>query len=177
MTLVVLRMVPWPPTPKHRRRILTTPPGRTPLSPAQPAGMTLVEVLLVVVLIGIMSAVVITRLGSGGVGRPGVKASARRLALDLRHARSLAITEGINHYVSFDPQGYTIFRRAGGSDVAVESYRTFPKGVAVSVSAGTAEFDPTGAALAAFQCDVVGSGVTYRVQVIVATGTTTVSEL
>lgn len=175
--MVVLRMVPWPPTPKHRRRIRTTPPGRTPLSPAQPAGMTLVEVLMVVVLIGIMSAVVVTRLGSGSIGRPGVQAAARRLALDLRHARSLAISEGINHYVGFDPQGYTIFRRASGSDVAVESYRTLPKGVDGTITAWTAEFEPTGAALAAFRCDFVGSGVTYRVQVIAATGTTTVSKL
>ncbi len=139
--------------------------------------MTLVELLMVVAIIGVVSAVVITRLGTGSLGHPGVQAAARRLALDLRHARGLAIAEGINHYVAFDAQGYNLFRRAGGSDVAVESYRTLPKGVTVVAGASTAEFEPTGAALAAFQCDIIGSGVTYRVQVIAATGTTTVSKL
>jgi prepilin-type N-terminal cleavage/methylation domain-containing protein len=165
------------PAPKHERRILTPQSWRAPFLLAHPHGMTLVELIVVVGIIGLMSTVVIARLGSGSIGRPGVQAAARQLALDLRHARVLAIAEGINHYVGFDPQGYTIFRRESGSDVAVESYRTLPKGVNGYVTAWTVEFEPTGAALAAFRCDLLGSGVTYRVLVIAATGTTTVSKL
>lgn len=140
-------------------------------------GLTLVELLAVVTIVGILSTVVIARLGSGSLGRPGVKAAARRLSLDLRHARSLAITNRINHYARFDAAGYTIYRRDTPTDIAVEARRTFPQGVTADVTASDFEFEPTGAALATYTCELSGSGVTYRVKVIGATGTTTVKEL
>lgn len=140
-------------------------------------GMTMVELIMVVTMIGVLTAVVIMRIGPESLGRPGVRATARRLGLDLRHARSLAVTEQTNHYVRFDATGYTIYRRDTPSDVAVDVRRTFPKGMSAAPTASDFEFEPTGAALASYTCDLSGSGVTYRVNVIGATGTTTVSEL
>lgn len=158
-------------------RGLTPRRRHTAASVGRASGMTLIELLAVVMIVGILSTVVISRLGSGSLGRPGVNAAARRLALDLRHARSLAITKRINHYVRFDAAGYTIYRRDTPTDVAVEARRTFPQGVTAAVTASDFEFEPTGAALASYQCDLSGSGVTYRVQVIGATGTSTVNKL
>ena len=143
-------------------------------------GMTLVELIMVVALVGILSAVVIVRLGPMAIGNPGARAVARRLALDLRHARGLAIAEGTNHYVGFDVSGaaltgYTIYRTASPSDIVVEGYRSFDRGVTATGSTTRAEFSPTGAALGAYSFVVSGPSQDYTVTVIAATGTTTVS--
>ena len=139
--------------------------------------MTLVEMSMVVVIIGTMSAVVIMRLGGQSFGQPGLRATARLLALDLRHARVLAITEGTNHYVGFNSDGWSVFRRDSPSDVPREASRTLPSNMGGSISAWDFEFDPTGAALAAFTCDLSSSGATYRIRVIMVTGATTVQKL
>lgn len=130
-----------------------------------------------VTLFGILSAVVISRIGLGSLGRPGVRAYARQLAVDLRYARSLAITTGTNHYAKFSSNGFQIFRRDSPSDVAVDQFRMLPKGLGRTISASDFEFEPAGSALAAYQCDLFDSGVTYRVRVILGTGTATVEEL
>lgn len=157
---------------------IRVPPRST--STVRMAGMTLVELVAVVALVGILSVVVIIRLGSGGIGNPGAQAVARRLSLDFRHARGLAIAEGINHYVKFDVNGtslvgYTVYRTASPTDIAIETYRTFEKGVTATSSTTQVEFTPTGAALAGCTVVVSGPSVTYTVTVIAATGTTTVS--
>lgn len=158
-------------------RGLTPRRGYTPASVGRGRGMTLLELLVVVAIVGILSTVVITRIGFGGLGRPTVSAAARRLALDLRHTRGLAIAERMNHYVRFDATGYTVYRRETPTDVVVEARRTFPQGISAAPTGTDFEFEPTGAALATYTCDLSGSGVTYRVKVIGATGTTTVRKL
>ncbi len=140
-------------------------------------GFTLIETAAVVVMIGILSSVVLVRIGYGSLGRPGVRTLAQQLALDLRHARGLAIAEGVNHYVGFNPNGFGIFRRATPRDIAVEDARSVPRGIGGTISAWNFEFDPTGAALAGYWCDLYASGVTYRIAVVVATGTVTVTKL
>lgn len=143
-------------------------------------GFSLLELLAVVTVLGILSAVVVFRLGSQSVGNPGAKAVARRLALDLRHARSAAIAEGTNHYVGFDSSGsmltgYTIYRTAGPPDIVIEAYRTFDRGVTAVGSSTRAEFDPTGAALSGYSFVISGPSENFTVTVIAATGATTVS--
>ena len=138
--------------------------------------MTLIELIAVVTIIGIMSAVVLMRVGGGSFGRPSVNAFTRQLSVDLRYTRSLAITQKANHYLGFDATGYTIFRR-DSPDVVVHPRQPLPLGVGVSVSTSNFEFEPSGAALAAYWADLSSSGVTYRVEVILVTGTTTVRKL
>lgn len=142
--------------------------------------MTLIELIMVVVLLGTLMAVVVPRLGTGTLGRPGAAAVARRLALDLRYARSLAIAEGVNHYVGFDVSGsnlvgYTIYRKATPSDLVVESYRTFARGLTVTGSTTRAEFTPSGIALGGYTFVVSVTTQTHTVTVIAATGAAMVS--
>ncbi len=138
--------------------------------------MTLIELIAVVTIIGIMSAVVLMRVGGGSFGRPSVEAFSRQLSVDLRYTRSMAITQKVNHYLGFDATGYTIFRR-DSPDVVVNPRQALPRGLGGSISAWNFEFEPSGAALAAYWADLSISGVTYRVEVIPVTGTTTVRKL
>jgi len=142
--------------------------------------MTLLELLLVISIAGVLAAVVIARLGPQNIGNPGARAVARMLSLDLRHARSLAISQGTNHYVGFDADGanllgYTIYRTSSPADIAVEAYRTFDRGVTATGSTTRIEFTPTGTALGACTIVVSGTSKNYTVTVIAATGTTTLS--
>ena len=163
----------------ERPHTMTTARG-TRHDAGRPAALTLIEVLLAAVLLGILSSVVLIRLGSQSIGNPGAQAMARRLALDLQHARSLAITERVNHYVGFDAngsslQGYTIYRTASPSDIAVEEYRSFNRGVTATGNTTRAEFNPTGAALSGYSFQVSGPSENHTVTVIAATGLTTTS--
>lgn len=142
--------------------------------------MTLIELLAVVMIIGILSTVVISRLGIGGIGNPGARAIARRLALDLRQTRSRAIAESANHYLQFETDGsnlvaYTIYKVASPSDLVVETSRKINAGVTVTGSATRAEFAPTGAAPTGYSYTVTGSTVGYVVSVIAVTGAVMVS--
>ncbi len=154
---------------------MTQPVRDTPRMRFVPA-MTLIEVIAVVTIIGILSAVVLMRVGDGSFGRPSVDAFSRQLSVDLRYTRSMAITQKVNHYLGFDANGYTIFRR-DSPDVAVNPRQPLPKGVEGSISAWNFEFEPSGAALAGYWANLSSSGVTYRVEVILVTGTTTVRKL
>lgn len=138
--------------------------------------MTLIELIAVVTIIGILSSVVLMRLGGGSFGRPSVHAFSRQLSVDLRYTRSMAITQKVNHYLGFDSTGYTIFRR-DSPDVVVNPRQPLPKGVEGSISDWNFEFEPSGAALAGYWANLSSSGVTYRVEVILVTGTTTVRKL
>lgn len=158
------------------RRRKTQPVGDTPAMRSARA-MTLIELIAVVAIVGILSAVALMRIGGGGFGRPSVDAFSRQLSVDLRYTRSMAITEKTNHYLGFDSTGYTIFRRDSPVDIVVNPRQPLPRGIGGSISTWNFEFEPSGAALAAYWADLSISGVTYRVEVIPVTGTTTVRKL
>jgi prepilin-type N-terminal cleavage/methylation domain-containing protein len=67
------------------------------------AGFTLVEILTVVVILGIASAVIIPQMGSRDDMR--VEAAARTLISDLIYAQNMAIANGAHVYVRFDVAG------------------------------------------------------------------------
>ena len=66
-------------------------------------GFTLVEILAVIVILGIASAIVIPQIGTRDDMR--VKAAARTLIADLIYAQNLAISTGQVVYVRFDVAG------------------------------------------------------------------------
>ncbi len=176
-------MQPRPRTVCERNATVRCPQGRVTRSVGDTPrmrfvrAMTLIELIAVVTIIGILSAVVLMRVGGGSFGRPSVNAFSRQLSVDLRYTRSMAITQKANHYLGFDATGYTIFRRDTPADVVVNPRQPLPQGVGGSISTWNFEFEPSGAALAGYWADLSSPGVTYRVEVILVTGTTTVRKL
>ena len=83
-------------------------------------GFTLVEILAVVVILGIASAIIIPQMGTRDDMRAA--AAARRLIADLIYAQNQAITTGRWVYVKFDVANnkYTLLSTASsGGDVAL----------------------------------------------------------
>lgn len=69
-------------------------------------GFTLVEILMVVVILGIASAVIVPQLGSRGDLRAA--AAARLVMSDLTYAQNRAIAQQKKHYVRFFGQQYSV---------------------------------------------------------------------
>lgn len=137
--------------------------------------VTLLELIAVVTILGLFTVVAISRIGPGTLYNFGARADARRLAVDLLQARRRSITTGDNHYLAFvvvggDATGYTLYRRDGGGDVAVDSPHEFPGGVVVTTSHADAEFNFEGAALAAYEITLTGSEQTWQIDVVPVTG-------
>jgi type II secretory pathway pseudopilin PulG len=137
--------------------------------------MTMLEMVIVVVFIGIFAALALPRLGPTLLSNFGSEADARRLALDLLQAQRYAITTGDNHFIQFvmsgsNATGYTVMRRTGGTTTAVDAPHTFASQVTVTPSAANAEFQFDGSALASYQIDLVGPNQTWRVTVVQITG-------
>jgi prepilin-type N-terminal cleavage/methylation domain-containing protein len=147
------------------------------------AGLTLLELIVVLALIGIFAAVAAARLGTAPLKNFASHADARRLALDLLQARRRAIAYGDNHYLEFTSSGgqvvsYTLYRRLSGGGVeAVDEPREFPQQETVTASHAQAEFDFEGAALAAYQVTLAGPDRTWQVTVTPVTGAIRVTEL
>ena len=85
------------------------------------SGFTLAEILAVVVILGIASAIIIPQIGTRDDMR--ATAAARTLIADLVYAQSLAISNGSYVYVKFEPANnrYTLLSTAApsGGDVSL----------------------------------------------------------
>lgn len=65
-------------------------------------GMTMVEIMVVVILLGILSAIAVPKfMATSGLSQ--LDADANRLLLLLREARSKAVSSGVMHFVKVDP--------------------------------------------------------------------------
>jgi len=138
-------------------------------------GVTLLELIAVVTILGFFTVVAISRIGPGTLVNFGARADARRLAVDLLQARRRSIATGENHYLAFTVVGgeatdYTLYRRKAGGDVAMDSPHEFPGNVVVTASHADAEFTFEGAALAAYQIALTGPEQTWQVDVVPVTG-------
>ena len=93
-----------------------------PIAPRHFRGFTLVEILAVVVILGIASAIIIPQMGTRDDMRAA--AAARTLVADLIYAQNQAITSGRMVYVKFDVANnkYTLLSTAKtGGDVALNN--------------------------------------------------------
>ena len=143
------------------------PPGRRAFS--------LLELAAVLVIVALLAAATITRLGSSTLDNVGAEGCTRLLALDLIQARRRTIATGDNHYLLLSTAGssvtgYTMFRRAAGGDVAVDQPRQVAAGVTVISSHATLEFDFDGASLAAYSLSIAGPQRSWSVSTVIATG-------
>ena len=143
-------------------------------------GVTLLELLVVITLMGILSSVVITRFGRTLLGNFGSQADARRISLDLLQANRRSITTGDNHFLQFSALSgkgmtYDLIRRAAGGDELFDS-RTLSEDVTVTVSATVMEFNFEGQALGAYVVDLQGDNRSWQLAVIPISGAVRVTE-
>jgi prepilin-type N-terminal cleavage/methylation domain-containing protein len=148
---------------------------------AHRSGVTLLELLAVLTMLGIFAAVAMSRWSPDTLSSFQSRADARRLALDLLQAQRRTVSTGDNHYVLLSGSGpytaYEIYRITGGGDVLVEPSKSFPTGVAVTSSHTQLEFDFEGAALAAYQVTFTAANYTWRVSVVPSTGAVKVEDV
>jgi type II secretory pathway pseudopilin PulG len=144
-------------------------------------GLTLLELVGVLILVGIFTAVAMTRLGASPIADFASRSDARRLALDLLQIQRRAISTGDNHYIEFVTSGskitgYRIYRRPPGGGVQeVDDLREFPHGESVTTTHNQLEYTFSGAALADYVVTFAGPNQTRTVSVVPATGTVRVT--
>ena len=146
-------------------------------------GVTLTELIAVVIILGITTMIALGRLDPRSLANLGSEIDARRLALDLLSIQRRAISTGDNHYLEFDSDGlggllgYTLYWDSVAGPVEVEAHRTFTSGLTVTGTDLRAEFTFEGIALGAYQYTLAGPNRTRQVTVVPVTGAVRVVEL
>jgi type II secretory pathway pseudopilin PulG len=138
--------------------------------------MTLFELVAVVLLVGLVGTMAVSRYSGSTVSDVGAQGFARRLALDCLQARRRAISKGDNHLLRFtltsgQATQYALYQRQGGSVVLIDDVRAVPSGVTVTTG-GVAdlEFTFTGEALASYAISIQSPNRTRTVNVYQVTG-------
>ncbi len=145
--------------------------------------ITLLELIAVLTLMGIMSAVTIARYSTGSQFFAGAQADMRRLITDLQLARRRAISTGDNHLISFTTTGgvitgYEMQRRdVNGGLTTLANSHTFNDEITVAVTPGNPEFNFQGEGLAAYQISLATNGRTWLITVVPITGYVNGTEL
>lgn len=138
---------------------------------------TIIEVLFIVVVMAIIAAVVIPRVGKGGLfDKFNVYTTAHQITADMRLARRLAVTTGDRHRVrcfqtggSSDYNEYRIQRQNGGSWVLVGEAKDIPDEITVSGDEEV-EFNTDGSADSNYTFNYEIGSYRYSVTVRQATG-------
>ncbi len=143
-------------------------------APARRA-MTLLELTVVTVIIGLLGVMAATRYGSAAIADADGQGFARRVALNCSHARRLAIATAQNHLLRFTIVGgeatsYAIYRRNGVNTTLVDQVHTVPADVTVTTSATDIEFTYVGEALASYTITVQAPDRSWTVTVPQVTG-------
>jgi prepilin-type N-terminal cleavage/methylation domain-containing protein len=139
-------------------------------------GMTLMELVAVVMIIGIVAAMAATRFGTNTVADVDASGFARRIALDCFQARRRAISTGNDHLLRFTIVGgkatqYVLYSKVGATLTQMDDVHAVPTNVTVT-TAGTTdmEFTFTGSTLAAYTITIASTDRTKTVTVPMATG-------
>ena len=146
-------------------------------------GVTLLELVMVVTLMGILAAVGTSHFGRSALANFGSQGEARTLSLSMLRGRRSAITTGDDHFIQFDAVSpaaatqYNLMRRTGGGDILVEGPHILNRDVTVVPSAIEMVFNFEGEAAAAYQVDFVGNGRNWRLSVVPITGAVIVAEV
>jgi prepilin-type N-terminal cleavage/methylation domain-containing protein len=138
--------------------------------------MTLLELSAVVVIVGLVGVMAVTRYSATTISDVGANGFARQIALDCSHARRLAIATGYNHLLRFTLSGtgatqYMLYRRQGATTTAVDEVHAVPAGVTVTTGGVTdMEFTFVGEALASYTVSVQAPDRTWTITVPQVTG-------
>lgn len=141
------------------------------------AGISYIELLFVLLLLGILAAVAAPRFQMGAVGRQTVKTLARQITADLRYTRQLALTHAAGNPQGFELvmdgsgtyTGYSIRNRQSGA--VIQTYPISPD--IQCTGGGTFSFGPLGNLLGGSATDLQAAAgeESYSITVISATGT------
>jgi len=146
-------------------------------------GMTLLELVMVVTVMGIVAVVGATRFGTSASANFGAHGEARALSLSMLRARRIAITTGDNHFIQFNAASptaatqYNVMRRTGGGDVLVEGPYVLNEDVTVVASTTEMDFNFEGEAAGAYQVDFTGDGRNWQLNVVPITGAVVVADV
>lgn len=104
-------------------------------------GFTLVEMIITVLLVGVLAAAVMPRLGGMGVlDQLKTRARAHEIAVDMGHARRLAITNSQDYEIKFNTGlgTYDITTGTPPQSIGVDFPKTIPSNISIS---GTKKFE------------------------------------
>lgn len=137
-------------------------------------GVTLVELLIVVVLIGVMTFVAVPRMGFSLITGSKAQTNAQKIAAAIRYARSLAIADAAtnNQGFSLNMTGspYTGFQIVNLKTSDVNETGSIASGVSCT-GANDFRFGPLGNRLLdSDSLTVSAGGKTYTITVVSATG-------
>lgn len=134
-------------------------------------GLTLMEVLMVIVLLGIFALIAIPRFANF---KKLSYTTARQIVGDLRNTRSLAINTGITHQLKLFPAGgpYTEYKIFDNSNSQIGDTQTIPNDVICTATTDTFSFNYLGSCNKGTDGSItlIGEGETYSIQIIGITG-------
>ena len=138
--------------------------------------MTLFELIAVVFIIGIVSAMAVTRYSTTTLADIGATGFARRVSLDCAQARRRAISTGDNHLLRFTLSGgnatqYGVYSHVGSTYTLVDDVHTVPANVTVTTGGVTdVEFQFTGEAIASYTVNITSADRPKTVTIPQVTG-------
>ena len=138
----------------------------------QKKAFTLVEIIITVLLVGILAAIVMPRLGGKDVlDQFRTRALAHEIAVDMGYARRLAITNSQDYEIKFNTGlgTYDITTGTPPKSIGVDFPKTIPSNISIS-GKKTFEFQKLGNARAGGTLTVTCGTHTYNVTVDSVTG-------
>ena len=142
-------------------------------------GVTLLELLAVVIILGIVGSIAISRFGRTVFGNFGSQAESRAISLALLHAKRASVVTGDNHYVLFDgttATSYSLFRVDGGGDELIDGPHAFSDDVSIAVSTTRMEFTFEGQTLGDYTINLTGDNAAWQISVTQINGSVLVTE-
>lgn len=146
-------------------------------------GVTLLELLVVVTLMGTLSTVVVSRYGRDIFGDLGARSEAHRLWLDLQQAQTQAIRNGTSASVAFlkassgSITGYRLTEQTPAGIVqTVSDVTSFGSDIRVTSSSSTVDFTFEGHARQPCSISLQGPNRSWELTVVPLSGAVNISE-
>jgi prepilin-type N-terminal cleavage/methylation domain-containing protein len=110
-------------------------------------GVTLMELVVVFVLIGIMAAFILPSIGTSWLPRYRLRSATRDIVSTMRTAQIRAVASGVPYQVAFNvaTNSYVLQYTTGGNTLNAGPVQTLPSGIILSIPGlptGTAQFNP-----------------------------------
>lgn len=134
-------------------------------------GVSLLELIAVVTLMGVLGTAILTRLSRDILGDSGARSEARKLSLGMLEAQRAAIRTGNSHGVAFNgttanATSWSIIQVDSlGTETLVEGPNSLPTDLAVSVSQARIMFDFEGNGSTAFDARLAGPHRVWQLRV------------